>query len=60
MLIKRRRRNNMPNKDRTGPRASSQGPRDGRGLGQGRGRADGSQEGVGAMKGGQTGYKDRK
>jgi len=50
----------MPNKDRTGPRASSQGPRDGRGLGQGRGRADGSQEGVGAMKGGQTGYKDRK
>jgi len=28
-------------------------------MGQGRGRADGSQKGVGAMKGGQTGYKDQ-
>ena len=49
----------IPNKDRTGPRASSQGPRDGRGMGQGRGRTGGSQRGVGVMKGGQKGYKDQ-
>ena len=43
----------MPNKDKTGPRSSSQGPRDGRR--QGRGRA--SRIGVGAMKGGRKGMK---
>ena len=41
----------MPNRDRTGPRSGSQGPRDGRGLGKG--RAGG--KGIGKMKGGKKG-----
>ena len=44
-------RNNMANKDGTGPRSGSQGPRDGRGKGQG--RAGGI--GVGKKTGGKKG-----
>jgi len=43
----------MPNKDKTGPRNGSQGPRDGRGMGKG--RAGG--KGVAKMTGGKKGLK---
>jgi hypothetical protein len=41
----------MPNKDGTGPRSGSKGPRDGRGKGKGKN----SGEGIGKKKGGKKG-----
>jgi hypothetical protein len=51
------RRRNMPNRDRTGPPAGSQGPRDGRGGGKGGGRVGGRGRGIGAKKGGKKGSR---
>ena len=45
----------MPNKDGTGPRKGSIGPRDGRGQGKGRGVLPGSKGGIGRKKGGRKG-----
>jgi len=44
----------MPKRNKTGPPRSSQGPRDGRGNGQGR-----TGKGTGAMTGGRKGVKKR-
>jgi hypothetical protein len=51
------RRQNMPNRDKTGPPAGSRGPRDGRGEGKGGGRVGGRGKGIGAKKGGKKGSR---